>query len=162
MEPQIVATIGMAITTIGLSFFIFLGTDTPLWLIMRLPYDPRSWLCILLLAEYQRYHEFGNKKHLGIASGMVATMRSLGQVLSMAIAMFCFSIFIGAADITPAVYPALIESTVVAFLIFTMLCILGVAASYVRGSIHATVSPKRCSRRWENRNHGMHNKNRTR
>ena len=36
-------------------------------------------------------------KHLGIASGMVATMRSLGQLLSMAIAMFCFAIFIGTA-----------------------------------------------------------------
>ena len=34
VEPQIVATIGMAITTIGLSCFIFLGTDTPLWLII--------------------------------------------------------------------------------------------------------------------------------
>jgi hypothetical protein len=37
----------------------------------------------------------------GIASGMVATMRSLGQVLSMAIVMFCFSIFIGTVMITP-------------------------------------------------------------
>ena len=64
-------------------------------------------------------------------------MRSLGQVLSMAIAMFCFSIFIGTVTITPAVYPALIQSTTIAFLVFTLLCVAGVAASYVRGTIHA-------------------------
>ena len=79
-----------------------------------------------------------DKKYLGIASGMVATMRSLGQVLSMAIAMFCFSIFIGAVDITPSVYPAPIESTVVAFLVSPCSALLGVAASYARVPIHAS------------------------
>jgi EmrB/QacA subfamily drug resistance transporter len=140
MEPRIVATIGMAITTIGLSFFIFLGRDTPLSLIIG---------ALMILGFGYAFFSSPNtnaimssidKKYLGIASGMVATMRSLGQVFSMAIAMFCFSIFIGAADITPAVYPALIESTVVAFFVFTILCIAGVAASYARGSIHATVN----------------------
>lgn len=52
-------------------------------------------------------------------------------------AMFCFPIFIGAADITPAVGPALIGSTVVAFLVFTLLCIAGVVASSIRGSTRA-------------------------
>ena len=65
-------------------------------------------------------------RHLGIASSMNATMRSLGQVLSMAIAMFCFSVFIGNVAITPPVYPALLTSITVAFLIFTCLCIAGV------------------------------------
>jgi hypothetical protein len=76
------------------------------------------------------------KRHLGIASGMNATMRSFGQLLSMAIAMFCFAIYLGPVTITPAVYPALMGSVTTAFIVFTGICILGIAASYVRGTIH--------------------------
>ena len=137
VEPQVVATIGMAITTLGLSFFIFLGQDTPLWLIVAALMILGLGYAFFSSPNTNAIMSSVDKKYLGIASGMVATMRSLGQVLSMAIAMFCFSIFIGAKDITPAIYPALIESTVVAFLVFTLLCIVGVAASYVRGSIHS-------------------------
>jgi hypothetical protein len=75
-------------------------------------------------------------KHLSIASGMNATMRSIGQLLSMAIAMICFAIFIGPVSVTPSVYPQLMTSVVIAFIIFTLLCIIGVAASFVRGTIH--------------------------
>ena len=137
VEPQIVATIGMCITTIGLSTFIFLGPDTPLYLIIAALMILGLGYAFFSSPNTNAIMSSVDRKYLGIASGMVATMRSLGQVLSMAIAMFCFSIFIGAVDITPAVYPALIESTVVAFLVFTLICIAGVAASYARGPIHA-------------------------
>lgn len=139
-EPRIVATAGMAITTIGLSFFIFLNQQTPV-----------SEIIISLVVLGFGYALFSSpntnaimssvgNRHLGIASGMVATMRSLGQVLSIAIAMFCFSIFIGTVTITPSVYPALLTSTTIAFLIFTCLCALGTWASYVRGTIHTKKS----------------------
>jgi hypothetical protein len=54
----------------------------------------------------------------------------------MAIAMFCFSVFIGTVTITPSVYPALMSSVTVAFAVFTGICIIGIGASYVRGTIH--------------------------
>jgi EmrB/QacA subfamily drug resistance transporter len=137
MEPRIVATAGMALTTLGLSFFIFLTPATPLWaivgslMVLGLGYgffSSPNTNAIMSSAE---------KRHLGIASGMVATMRSIGQLLSMAIAMSCFAIFIGPIAITPAVYPALMTSVTVAFVIFTLLCLAGVGASYVRGTIHS-------------------------
>ena len=59
----------------------------------------------------------------------------------MAIAMFCFAIFIGPVTVTPAVYPQLMTSVIVAFVIFTLLCMAGVAASYVRGTIHKDTTP---------------------
>ena len=138
IEPRIVATAGMALTTLGLSFFIFLTPATPLYVIV---------ISLMILGLGYGFFSSPNTnaimssahaKHLGIASGMVATMRSLGQLLSMAIAMFCFGIFIGPVTITPAVYPALMTSVTVAFVIFTVLCIIGVGASYVRGTIHKT------------------------
>jgi len=136
IEPRVVATAGMALTALGLSFFIFLTPATPLYVIV---------LSLMVLGLGYGFFSSPNTnaimssahtKHLGIASGMVATMRSLGQLLSMAIAMFCFAIFIGPVTLTPAAYPALMTSVTVAFVVFTVLCIFGVAASYVRGTIH--------------------------
>lgn len=138
IEPRIVATAGMAITTSGLSFFIFLTTTTPL---------PAIIISLMLLGFGYALFSSPNtnaimscvdKQHLGIASSMVATMRSLGQVLSMAIAMFCFQVFIGTVAITPSVYPQLLTSTTAAFLIFSCICIAGVGASYIRGTIHTS------------------------
>ena len=95
----------MALISLGLSTFIFLTPATPLYLIV---------LSLMVLGLGYGFFSSPNtnaimssahRKHLGIASGMVATMRSLGQLLSMAIVMFCFAIFIGPVTITPAVYP---------------------------------------------------------
>jgi len=136
VEPRIVSTAGMALTTLGLSFFIFLTPSTPLWMIVA---------SLMVLGLGYGFFSSPNtnaimssveNKHLSIASGMNATMRSIGQLLSMAIAMFCFAIFIGPVSVTPAVYPQLMTSVVIAFIIFTLLCIIGVAASFVRGTIH--------------------------
>ena len=136
IEPRIVATAGMAITTIGLSVFIFLTPATPLFVIIASLMVLGFGYALFSSPNTNAIMSSVDKRYLGIASGMVATMRSLGQVLSMAIAMFCFAIFMGTATITPAVYPALDTSITIAFGIFTFLCVIGVVASYVRGTIH--------------------------
>jgi len=141
IEPRIVATIGMAITTAGLSFFIFLTPATPIYGIIISLMVLGFGYALFSSPNTNAIMSSVGMRHLGIASSMVATMRSLGQVLSMAIAMFCFSVFIGGVVITPSVYPSLLSSTTTAFLIFTCFCIVGVGASYVRGSIHTTKIP---------------------
>jgi EmrB/QacA subfamily drug resistance transporter len=135
-EPRIVATIGMAITTIGLAAFIFLTPSTPLWIIIVSLMVLGFGYALFSSPNTNAIMSSVDKRYLGIASGMVATMRSFGQLLSMAIAMFCFTIFIGTATITPAVYPALMTSVTVAFGIFTVICLAGIYTSYVRGTIH--------------------------
>jgi len=136
IEPRIVATAGMAITTAGLSFFIFLTPETPLYAIVIALMVLGFGYALFSSPNTNAIMSSVDQRYLGIASGMNATMRSLGQVLSMAIAMFCFSLFIGTVTITPAVFPALMTSVTISFLIFTCLCILGVGTSYVRGTIH--------------------------
>ena len=73
------------------------------------------------------------KKYYGIASGTVGTMRLVGQMSSMGIAMMIFSIFIGKAEINPKNYPEFIHSIRVAFLIFAVLCFIGIFFSLARG-----------------------------
>ncbi|PKL70808.1 MAG: MFS transporter [Methanomicrobiales archaeon HGW-Methanomicrobiales-1] len=136
IEPRIVATAGMAITTIGLSFFIFLTPSTPLYAIVIALMVLGFGYALFSSPNTNAIMSSVDKRYLGIASGMNATMRSLGQVLSMAIAMFSFSVFIGTVTITPAVFPALMTSVTVSFLVFTGLCVIGVGTSFVRGTIH--------------------------
>ncbi len=136
IEPRIVATAGMAITTIGLSFFIFLTPATPLYAIVIALMVLGFGYALFSSPNTNAIMSSVDKRYLGIASGMNATMRSLGQVLSMAIAMFSFSVFIGTVTITPEVYPALMTSVTISFLVFTGLCVIGVGTSYVRGTIH--------------------------
>ena len=68
---------------------------------------------------------------------MVATMRAIGQLASIAIAMMIFSLIIGRVPVTPEVYPLFMASVTAIFFVLLILCIIGVAASYARGSIRA-------------------------
>ncbi len=72
------------------------------------------------------------KKHLGVASGVVGTMRMVGQMLSMGIAMMLLSVYVGQVAITPSTYPGLISGMRTGFVIFSLLCILGIFASLAR------------------------------
>jgi EmrB/QacA subfamily drug resistance transporter len=136
LEPRIVSTAGMSLTTVGLSFFIFLTPTTPLYAIVIALMVLGFGYALFSSPNTNAIMSSVDPRYLGIASGMNATMRSLGQVLSMAIAMFCFSVFIGDVTITPEVFPALMTSVTISFLVFTCLCIVGVGTSYVRGTIH--------------------------
>jgi len=74
------------------------------------------------------------KRFLGIASGAVATMRSLGMMLSMGISTVIFSIVMGRVKITQQQYPLLMKSIVAALVVFIILSIGGVWASIARGT----------------------------
>jgi EmrB/QacA subfamily drug resistance transporter len=133
IEPRIVASAGMTITAIGLSLLIFLTETTSLW-----------YLAVTLLVLGVGFGLFSSpntnaimssveRRYYGVASGMNGTMRLLGQMLSMGIAMMIFAIFIGPVEITPEYYPQFVLSLHYAFILFTVLCIIGLFASLVRG-----------------------------
>jgi hypothetical protein len=81
------------------------------------------------------------KKHFGIASGTVATMRLLGQMTSMAVAMVIFAIFIGREQISQVNYSMFLKSVRVCFLIFSFLCTVGIFFSLLRGDLR--IDPSR-------------------
>jgi hypothetical protein len=72
----------------------------------------------------------------GIAAGTVATMRMVGQMFSMGIAMLLLAVFVGRVELGPAQAGALLSSMRVAFGIFALLCLGGVFASLARGRLH--------------------------
>jgi F0F1-type ATP synthase membrane subunit a len=74
------------------------------------------------------------RRHLGLASASLGTMRLTGQMLSSGIVMMIFALVMGQAAIEPSVYPLFLRSTHVAFVFFAILCVAGVFASLARGN----------------------------
>jgi len=136
VEPRIVASMGMVVMTIGLFLFSLLDNETTLtFIILNL---------ILLGFGYALFSSPNTnaimtsveKRYYGIASGTLGTMRLVGQMLSMGIAMLLFALFIGRAQITPEYYSPFVESIKAAFMIFSVLCFIGIFASMARGKLH--------------------------
>lgn len=75
-------------------------------------------------------------KFYGIASATQATMRMVGQMLSMGIAMLVFAWMIGSHGIDHENGALLIASAKIIFMILAILCAVGIAASLARGRVH--------------------------
>jgi EmrB/QacA subfamily drug resistance transporter len=135
VEPQLVASVGMAITTVGLAAFVFLSADTDLVLIV--------WALVVIGIGYALFSSPNTNavmssveaRAYGVASGTIGTMRLLGQVFSMGIATVLFAVLIGREQITPRLHDEFMTAVNVAFAIFTVLCFLGIWASLARGRL---------------------------
>jgi hypothetical protein len=69
----------------------------------------------------------------GIAAATLASMRLVGQMLSMGVALLVFTLFLGSAPVTAATHGAFLSATRTAFAAFAVLCFGGVFASLARG-----------------------------
>lgn len=132
IDPQIVASAGMGFTVIGLFLLCFLSESTPLWYILLSLVVCGIGFGLFSSPNTNAIMSAVEKRYYGVASGMNGTMRIVGQMLSMGIAMMIFSVIIGRVEITPEYYSRFIESLHYAFVLFTILCIFGVAASLMR------------------------------
>jgi MFS family permease len=132
-EPRLIASLGMALSAAGLLLFSFLGPATSFGFIIG------SLICLGLgfgLFSSPNTNAVMcsvGKRHLGIASASLGTMRLTGQMLSAGTAMMIFALVMGRAPIEPAVYPLFLRSVHIAFLFFAALCVAGVFASLARG-----------------------------
>jgi EmrB/QacA subfamily drug resistance transporter len=135
IEPRRIASTGMLITAIGLFIFASVGPDTSQALIIPTLALLGFGFGLFSSPNMNAIMSAVEKKYFGIASGTVATMRLLGQMVSMAIAMVVFSVFIGREPISPANYGEFLSSVRVSFLIFAILCTVGILFSLLRGEL---------------------------
>ena len=135
VEPRILASMGMMLTSTGLLLLVFIGQGTPLWAIIGILIMLGLGYALFSSPNMNAIMGSVDRRFYGVASGMLATMRLIGQMLSMGIATLLFALFLGRAEITPDLYPLFLTSAKVAFAVFTALCVLGVFASLARGDI---------------------------
>lgn len=128
-----VASIGMAIISIGLLIIAFIGLNTSIWFIIPILVLFGIGYALFSSPNSNAIMSSVEKKHYGIASGTVGTMRLIGQMSSMGIAMMIFSIFMGKVEINPSNYTEFIQSIRTVFFIFAVLCFIGIFFSLARG-----------------------------
>ncbi len=132
-DPRQIATVGMAMTTLGLLAFAFLSPDTS-----------RPWIVAVLLWQGLGYALFSSPNTLSAMSGagptsggffssFLATMRITGQMLSMGISAVVFAAMIGSRPI--ASHPELLLAAIKGcFSLFTAIGCLGVVFA-IKGRI---------------------------
>lgn len=135
IEPRIVASTGMAFMTIGLLLLSFLNEDTALETIIGSLILLGLGFALFSSPNTNAVMSSVEKRFYGVASAVLGTMRLIGQMLSMGIAMIILAVFIGRVEITPEYYLPFLKSMNIAFIIFSALCFAGIFASLARGMV---------------------------
>jgi EmrB/QacA subfamily drug resistance transporter len=131
-NPGVIASIGMGLTASGLILLCFIRTSTPNYLIVLILILMGIGFGLFSSPNSNAIMSSVEKRHLGVASGVIGTMRMVGQMMSMGIAMMLISLYIGKQSINPSTYPGLISGMRTGFLIFSVLSVLGIFASLAR------------------------------
>lgn len=134
-EPRIVASVGMALVSIGLALLVLVNQDTSVLSIVIFLMILGLGFALFSSPNTNAVMSSVEKKNYGIASSVLGTMRLTGQMFSMGIAMLVFSVVIGKVKITPDVHVHFMESMHIIFGIFALLCLAGVLASLSRGKV---------------------------
>jgi MFS family permease len=128
-DPRLVIGGGLILSTAGLLLCTLLDATTPFPLII---------LALSLIGAGTAFCQSPlvraslsavPKEQFGLASGMIETMRLVGNTLSIAIAIIVFSVIIGNTRITPGDLPLFIQSLRILFWIFSALSVLALLAS---------------------------------
>jgi len=133
-NPGVIASAGMGLTSAGLIALCFVSEKTGLLAIITLLMLMGTGFGLFSSPNSNAIMSSVEKNILGVASGVVGTMRMTGQMLSMGIAMMILSVFIGNKQITPETYTLFTSGMRTGFVIFSVLCILGIFASLARNS----------------------------
>jgi EmrB/QacA subfamily drug resistance transporter len=135
IEPRLIASAGMVLNTVGLVLFIFLTEETSLKLIIGNLILVGFGYALFVSPNTNAIMSSAPKTAYGVASAMLATMRQVGIVLSMGIAMLMFALYMGRVEITPEYYLLFQQSMKTSFIIFAVLCFGGIFASLARGRV---------------------------
>ncbi len=102
VEPRIIASAGMGLCAVGLAALVFLNEShgvfflLPFLVILGIGFAFFSSPNVNAIMGSVEQHQYG------VASGVLATMRITGQLLSMGVTMLIFSVFLGQQPVSTA------------------------------------------------------------
>jgi EmrB/QacA subfamily drug resistance transporter len=134
IEPRVVASIGMALSSGGLLLLAFLEEGSSFVFVVASLALLGFGFALFSSPNTNAVMSSVEKKSLSVAAATLGTMRLVGQMFSMGIALMLFALFVGKVKINPANHDAFLHSVRTGFLIFSALCLAGVFASLARGN----------------------------
>ncbi len=135
VDPGRVASVGMALNALGLFVLSFLDANTGLPMLLAALVVLGFGFALFASPNTNAIMGSVTPRHYGVASGTLGTMRLVGQMLSMGIAIMIFALVIGRVEITPQFYPAFLSSMKFGFLLFAIICFAGIYPSMARGRV---------------------------
>ena len=136
IEPRLVASAGMALTSFGLFIFSLLSPQSSLNLIAANLFLIGLGYGFFSSPNTNAVMSSVSRVYYGVASSTLGTMRFLGQAFSMAIVSTVFAYYLKGLRITPAATDLLVQSMSVVFIVLTIISVGGIFASLARGVIH--------------------------
>jgi MFS family permease len=134
-EPQIVASIGMIITVIGLFALSFLSVGTGLPFIISMLMLMGFGFALFSSPNTNAVMSSVQPPEYGVASATLGTMRLTGQTMSMGITMLVLALVIGKTGRNIASTEQLLSGIKLTFTVFALLCIVGIWFSMKRGKL---------------------------
>jgi EmrB/QacA subfamily drug resistance transporter len=134
IEPRYVASAGMAFSAAGLFLLTLLHAHRQIGFVTGSLALLGFGFALFSSPNVNAAMGAVEKKFYGVASASLSTMRLVGQMFSMGIAMMILSIFVGRVPITAANQGNFLLAVRTGFLIFGGLCFIGVFASLARGN----------------------------
>ncbi len=133
-NPGVIASYGMGLTAAGLVMLCLVNDKSPLILIISLLVIMGVGFGLFSSPNSNAIMSSVKKNHFGVASGVVGTMRMVGQMFSMGIAMMLISLYLGKEQINPSNYAGLLSAMRTGFIVFSVLSVLGIFASLARNN----------------------------
>lgn len=134
-EPRTVASLGMAITLVGLVLLVFLDQTTPLRLVVGCLAVLGLGFGIFSSPNTNAIMGSVERRYFGVAGAMVGTMRHVGMMVSMGLVMTVLAVLMGEAEITTDNKELFLQSMRISFGLFAVLCFGGIFASLARGRL---------------------------
>lgn len=131
-DPSLLASSGMALTSAGLLSLAFINETPSRGVIILILAALGIGLGLFSAPNTTVIMGSVNRQHYGLASSMVATMRNSGMMVSMAVVMIFFALFLGDSAITSDVSGEFLTSIHLIFLVFFVLTLIGTIISWNR------------------------------
>jgi EmrB/QacA subfamily drug resistance transporter len=133
VEPRLVSSCGMGISTVGFSACAFVTTATPVWLVAAVLAVIGVGFALFISPNTNSIMGAVDKSLYGVAASSLATMRLVGQAISMAVITLLLSIHAEAgASLQGSAY-SIEASTRSGFMVFAGICAAGLLASVAAG-----------------------------
>lgn len=136
VQPRLVSSIGMGLSALGLFLLSFVARETPVGLIVGILMLLGTGFALFSSPNMNAIMGSVDKRYYGVASSTSGTMRLIGQAVSIAVATLIIDLYVGSAQLSPAVAEQLQKSSKVAFIVFAITCVGGVFASLARGNMN--------------------------
>jgi len=133
-NPGHIASAGIGLTSLGIFALTFIQQSTSLAYIIAILALNGLGFALFSSPNSNAIMSSVEKKHLGVASGMLGTMRMIGQTTSLGIAMMLISLNLGDQAIKPENFDLLLRTIRSGLSIFAVICIPAIFASLARNS----------------------------